>query len=438
MTKNTKIYQDLLEYRSIQKYLEKAIGKKKSKVGQNLSFQEKIESINLVAYLRGIKVFFEYSKLFENPSDIIDFWKKNRDNENEIDKLEQEIENYPTWLMTKKGLSESTAITYQTHIRGFLTNNNIRLTFKNYEPKTIKRKLQNKLGITYDEMKSFAQKVKEFISDFDLKFLTEFMHRTGLAFREIADLTFGDLRSKNYDTDDYILLAGFREKTSVDYANFISPDFKPMVLAFLKKYSDKKDSDKLFGNDTKVAYNSLNRMFNTAYKKCAEAYFPRFLDVKTPKGNLKKLFSLHSFRAVFKSACDKVRVIPEYRDLFIAHKSDKMINYDLLPIDELIENYKSVENELFGTKKQDNDTIEQVFEILKELVMNSGKRKALFRKYNENSEIDMDLELRGAIFLESFKQQIISDIKKEISKELDEIIKEKIANLSLKDLLSSL
>jgi len=436
LTKYSKKYMDLLEFRSIKKYLSKAIGKKKNSVSENLSLQEKIESINLTAYMRGILVFFEYSKLFEVPSDIIDFWKKNRDNDENLDKLESEIENYPTWLIKNK-LSESTAITYQTHIRGFLTNNNIRLTFKNYTPKTLKKKQLNQLGITYETMKRFAEKVKDFIKDLDLQLLIEFLHRTGLAFREIADITFKDFKLKDYE-QDYILFAEFREKSSVEFANYISNDLQELILAYLRQNQDKKDSDKIFGNNIAYAYHKLDLKFNTAYIKCCKAYFPRFLNIKTSKGNIKKLFSLHSFRSVFKTTCDNLRIIPEHRDLFIAHKSDKMTNYDLVS-DDLLNDYKLVENELFGLKNpNEQDAINQVFDILKSLVSNNGKRKALHRKFVENETIDMDIELKGAILLETYKNQIKTEIKNEMLNEVMKEVKERIAKIPLKELLTSL
>lgn len=427
---------ELLEFSEIKKYLDLAIGKKKARIGANLTLKEKIKSVNLSQYLRGVSYFFEYSKLFKNPSEIIDFWKENRDNDDKIDLLYKEITDFPIWLKNTKQLGDSTCVSYQAHIRGFLSNNNIRLTFKNYKPKTQKRKSQNQLGITYEEMKEFAHKIKEYISDLDLKVLCEFLHRTGLGYKEIADMTFETLRNKDYN-QEYILIAGDREKTSVDYVNFISPDLQELILDFLRINSDKNDSDKLFGNNTNYAYHKLDMKFNTAYLKCCQNHFPRFLKTKTTKGNLKKLFSLHSFRSVFKTASDNLRIIPENRDLFIAHKSDKMTNYDLIS-DELLNDYKLIESELFGKKTNESATIDQVFDILKDLVSNNGKRKAIYRKYQENNDIDMTTEIKGTLFLEQFALNLEKRISEKVMSNVMTEVKKNLKNLSLKDLLISL
>ena len=427
--------QTLLEYSEIQKYLDLAIGKKKAKIGSNLTFEQKLKSVNLSQYLRGIIYFFEYSNLFKSPNEIITFWKNNRDNDEEIAKLFREITEFPTWLKAVKKLGDSTCVSYQAHIRGFLSNNNIKLTFKNYKPKTQKRKSQNSLGITYEEMKEFAHKIKEYINDFDLKVLCEFSHRTGLGYKEVADITFSTLRNKDFN-QDYILIASEREKTSIDYANFISPDLKKIILDFLRINQGKSDSDKLFGNDTTEAYHKLDMKFNTAYIKTCQNHFPRFLSVKSSKGNMKKLFSLHSFRSVFKTACDTLRIIPENRDLFIAHKSEKMTNYDLIS-DELLNDYKLIEGELFGKKSNESKTIDQVFDILKELVANNGKRKDLFRKYQENNELDMTTEIRGALFLEQFSLNLEKRIEDKVMNNVMIEVKKNLKNLSLQDLLLS-
>jgi len=411
---------DLLEFSSIKTYLDGSIGSKKQKIDGNLTLEQKIKTVNLSQVLRGVVVYFEYSKLFGNPSEIIAYYKENRDNDDKIAIMVKEINDFPNWVVSERKLSEKTAIYYSSHIRGFLTHNNIRLKFKNFNAKTEKKKTQNRLGITYEELKRFAEKVKEYINDFDLRLLIEFEHRTGLAFREVADLTFGLLRAKDYENNEYVLISDDREKSTIEYTNFISPDLKPYVLDYLKKHSDQPDEARIFSHlhpDPKRAYHLLDQKFNTAYLKCIKNHFPRYLKVKTAKGNMKKVFSLHSFRAVFKTACDIVRIIPEHRDMFIAHKSDKMTNYDLKS-NALLEDYKIVEKELFGKKTQDNATIDQVFDILKELVSNKGKRMAIHKKYVEDQTRSLNTEIKAVLMLEQFKLQIKQDIKREIKTEL--------------------
>lgn len=389
-----------------------AIGKKKASLSaKKLTLEEKIKNLTLGLYLRGIHIFLnEYSKLFKTPNDIIDYWKKHRGNDEKIEILHKEVSDFPIWLKNQ-GYEDASCVTYQTHVRGFLSNNNIRLTFQNPKVNTIKKKQLNKLGITFNELSNFAEKVKEFLHDLDIQFLCEALHRTGLSWNEFGSMTFEVLRAKDYDKEDYTLMGAERGKTSIDYMNFISPALKDYVFAWLRLNKDKKDTDLLFGNNQSTAYQNLGQKFTKAYKKCCEAYFPRFLELKTKKGHLKKVFTLHTFRAIFKTACDNVGVINWRRDLLIAHKNPNMPNYDLFDDKDLLEDYKAVEKHLFGSKTSDQETITQVFDILKDLVANNGKRKALFRKYIEDESIDQSIELKGAIFIETLKEEILKSLQ---------------------------
>ena len=430
---------ELLEFKSIQNYLNGSIGSKKSKISENMTLEQKIKEVNTSQYLRGIAIFFDYSKMFDAPNDIIAFFEKFRSNTEKLNELKAEVQNFISYLKSKK-YADSTIVSYQAQIRGFLKHNDIKFTFKNYKPKTQKKQKQRQIGFFYEEQLSFANKVKEFIKDMDLRLLVELAHRTGLGYREIANIDFGMLRNRVDSERDYEILNMDREKTTIEFWNYLSPSAKEYVKAYLRKNTDKKDSDLIFGDNTDKAYSSLSRKFNTAYEKCCESYFPKLLKVKTGKGNLKRMFTLHSFRHVFISAGTKLRVPDFHINIMVAHEQ-KEINADSYASisDELLSDYKLIENELFGIEqKGQNEVIEQVFEVLKDLVMNNGKRKALNRKYEENNSIDLDLELKGAILLESFKQEIITEVKNKVMEDVMSEVKERIASIPLKDLLTSL
>jgi len=433
--------EQLLEFKSIQNYLNGAIGSKKSKISDSMTLKEKLKEVNTSQYLRGIALYFEYSEMFNAPNEIIKFFEVNRANTEKMNELKREVQNFIPYLKTKD-YGDSTIVAYQSHIRGFLKHNDIKFTFKNYKPKTQKKKKQRQIGFFYEEQLEFAKKVKEFITDMDLRLLLEFSHRTGLGFREIANINFGMLRSRineERDYEKYEPLNMDREKTTIEFWNFISPSLKDYIKGYLKQNSDKKDSDLIFGNDIDKAYDLLEHKYRTAYRKCCEAYFPKLLEVKTKKGNLKRMFTIHSFRSLFISAGIKLRVPEFHINIMVAHEQKEINAESYASIsDELLNDYKLIEAELFGIEKtSENATIDQVFEILKDLVQNNGKRKTLHRKYVEGNETDMDTEIKGAILLEQFKHQIKSEIKEELKNELFDELKEKFANLSLREFLKS-
>jgi len=155
---------ELLEFKSVQNYLNGSIGSKKSSISGNMTLKQKLKEVNASQYLRGIALFFDYSKKFKAPNDIIAFFEKNRANTEILNELKKEVQNFIPWLKTKN-YGDSTIVSYQAQIRGFLKHNDIRFTFKNYKPKTEKKNKQRKLGFNYPEQKEFAVKVKEFIKD---------------------------------------------------------------------------------------------------------------------------------------------------------------------------------------------------------------------------------------------------------------------------------
>ena len=411
--KQKKPYSILLEFDSIKTYLMGSIDSKKNKISSSGNLKEKIKSVNLTNYLRGIKLFLEFSEKFNYPSEILDFWKQNRDNNSEITKFKTEIENFLIWLRKEKKLSSATSLSYQAQIRGFLTHNDISLKFRNYDIPSDKSKERNKLGITYTEMKEFASLVKSYITDFRLKFLIEFMGN-GLGYREIATISFGTLRSKNYD-EEYIPISEQRVKTGVPYVNFISPRLKPFILNYLRMNEDKEDSDLLFG-DTDKAYQNLHRIYKRAYKKCVENHFPRW------KKATKQIFTLHNFRSLFISASRKLRIDRVHEDLLTAHKSASRIDraYDL--VDDLLEDYKLIENELFSMNMDltKQEIQKELMENLLDLINNKGKRTTIYRKYQENG-IKETLDCQIVLFLEQFK----FNIKKEIMDEIKLLLKNK-------------
>ena len=428
------IYDSLLEFASIRKYLKKAVGSKKTSIESS-----NIKHVDLPNYLRGIYIFFnEFSNEFNNPSDLIDFYMKNRTNQKELDKIEDEIANYMAWLSEK--YAPTTAGKYYYTMCGFLTNNNAIFKFKKYKPKTIKSKNQNKLGINYEEKKRFAEKVKEFIKDQTLRFLVEFSHRTGLSWDTISSINFELLRIRNFDKSEYQEFQETREKTTEDFFNFFSPTLQEYIVAYLRANSDKKDEDLIFGNNKKYAYNALLKKYKRAYQKCVKAYFPKWNTIKTKKGYLKTLFGFHDFRSLFISASTKLRIPVYYINILTAHKQTEINakNYNSIS-KELLTVYQEIESELFDKANKSEDAIKkELIDDLLNLINNSGKRKTLYRKSVENNTIDMDYEMQMAIFLETFKNQIIQDVKQEVSNNINEIIKEKLSNLSLKELLTSL
>jgi len=428
---------ELLEFKSIQNYLNGSIGSKKSTISDNMTLKQKLKEVNTSQYLRGVALFFDYSKKFKAPNEIITFFENNRGSTEKMNELKKEVQNFIPWLKSKN-LGDSTIVSYQSHIRGFLKHNDIKFTFKNYKPKTQKKQKQRQIGFFQEEQLEFAKRIKEFIREMNLKLLCEFAHRTGLGYREIANINFGMLRNRVESEREYEILNMDREKSTIEFWNFLSPSLKEIIKAFLRQNTDKDDSDLLFGNDPKKAYDLLEHNYRTAYEKCCKAYFPKLLEIKTNKGNLKRMFTIHSFRSLFISTGIKLHVPDFHINIMIAHEQKEINAESYASIsDELLNDYKLIEAELFGMEQKQNDAVDQVLDVLRELINNNGKRKILHRKYVEDETIDMDTEIKGAILLENYKLQIKEEIKNELRDELFEELKEKFINISLKDLLKS-
>ncbi|GAH13079.1 unnamed protein product, partial [marine sediment metagenome] len=110
--------------------------------------------------------------------------RKTNDNEGLKD-FKQHIEDYIIWLKNKKGLSGTTAMNYQAHLRGFLKWNDIIIKFKNYDERSEKAMRKAKYSIDFYKELEMAKKLIGYVKNYNLKMCMKWMLISGLGSKEI-------------------------------------------------------------------------------------------------------------------------------------------------------------------------------------------------------------------------------------------------------------
>jgi len=403
-----------LNFLSIKNYLNGSIQSKSSKIGSNATLEEKCDSVNLTNYLKGVEVFLkEYTNEFNEPSEIIDHYKEIRDNDEALARFKQLVENYIVWLKETKGLSANTSQNYQAHLRGFLKWNNIIFKFRNYNETSERAKERRKLGIDFKALKEMSFKVIGYVNDFDLKLLLRWLQISGLGSREIFKQTFGDLRYKDLD-QQFVRIDGDREKTGIDFTTFVYGYVKDDIQKHLKLNKDRADDEFIFG-DPKSSYQNFQRRYKRAYKTMIDEEYPQFKESKP-------VFTMHGYRGIFETICRMLRVPKHIEEVFVAHLSDNITRAYVLE-SELLENFKLVQEELFGVRESDTrEQIErEIIQNLTNALMDKGKRKTIFNKCKDATADEIEaisLEYKMNYLIES----IIDEAKKEIIENPDKLI----------------
>lgn len=417
ITKNdlkiNKKYLNYLEYDSIKIYLNGSIGAKSKAVKNQSSLIDKINSVSLSKYLLGVKYFLEeYSDKFNYPFEIVEYYDKIRSNSKEIMEFRQLIEDYTSWLLNVKGFSEGSAINYQSQLRGFLTWNNINLKFQNMDATSEKKKIQEKYGISFDILKEMSNRIIEYSTDKELKVFLKWLKVSGLGSKEIIKFTIGDLKHKNFD-NEFIVLSKRRQKSNVKFKSFLYGDLKRDIKDFIDEQKElgKNDESFLFGEkifDTNQIYNTLEHRFTSAYNRMIKEEYPQYKDVK------KKVFTLHSFRHIFKTICRNLRIPLTYEKLFLAQKQDNLDESYILDVD-LWKDFKLIQEEIHGIKQSTNEEeiMKRITENLLNVLSNGGKRKTIFNQY-ENALDDRDQDLSIDIYSNVLIEKIINVAIKEI------------------------
>ncbi len=384
-------YLDFIEVRN---YLNGSINSKNAKIGNSINLEEKIAKVNLTNYLKGLEVFIneyaispefkeDFSYDIRCPSDIISIYEKSRTNNEEVAKFTQMVESYIVWLKEKANHSGTTATNYQAHLRGFLKWNNVAIKFRNYSEKSEKSKERMKLGIGFEELKSMSFKVLSYVSDFELKLLMQWLQISGLGSKEVININWGMIRPlfKNCANKDFIRIDSDRQKTGADFTTFAYGAVKDLIIKHIENNRDKIDSDKIFGNDTTNVYMNFQRRFRTAYDNMIDAEFPQYKSEKA-------LFTLHGYRSVFITICAILRVPKPIENRFVAHEGDNLEAYWLES--DLLKSFKMVQEELFGVTEssKDEEIEKRIIENLTQTLLNKGKRKTIFNKFEEATETE--------------------------------------------------
>lgn len=409
-TKNQK-WLPYLEFTSVKNYLSGSINSKKSKISNECSFEEKINKVNLTNYLRGLEVFLdEYCSFAKTPFELIHYYQELRrtNNTDGLTQFKQTIENYIIWLKNVKGLSGTTAMNYQAHVRGFLKWNDINLKFKNYDENSDKAILKAKFSIDYYKELEMAKKIIGYVKNYNLKMCMKWMLISGLGSKEIFSFKYGDLRHLNYN-NEMVRIDSSRIKTGVNFTTFIYSEVKELVQKYLQMNKDAEDGDFWMNELPEKAYHRYEKMFSNAYWNMIHQEYPELKSAK------KKVFTFHSYRSIFVTICRDLRVPQHIEDCLVAHS-----NPERYPLNKDLEsNFKLVQEELFGVRgSSSREEIEkEIMDRIIENILNKGKRQTIFQNFDDNPEDlkDEDIEMRTGYMV----QKIIQTVKGEILEDED-------------------
>lgn len=409
-------WSELLAFDSVKTYLNGSIGSKKSQIDSNGSFEEKIESVNLSNYLRGLQIYLnQYCKFAKNPYELIKYYREGIRSENEdygktvISTFKQSVEDFTAWLKNKLGLSPKTSVAYQSHVRGFCSHSGINLgKLRNYDVDSERSRINEKHGIEFEEIKEILFKVIEYTTDKNLKLLLEFMKRTGIGSREVLDLTFGDLRYRKWE-NDFVKLEKRREKSGIRFKTWIYGDLKREIVKYLENHKDYPDEQKWLLK----GYHTFMQSFTTAYNRVINAEFPEYKDIE------KKVATMHGFRKVFKTTGIMLRIPEGIIDLFVGHKRDSITRAYEKDNKQLLNWFKEIQEEIFGIKESDTrEKIErEIVEKFMEVLTNKGKRQTIFNQFIHKEE---DLkEESNDVKMGFFMESLMNTMKKELLEDED-------------------
>ena len=398
-----------LEFTSVKKYLSGSINSKKSKISNECSFEEKIQKVNLTNYLRGVEVFLnEYCDFANTPFELINFYeelRKTNDNDG-LTAFKQNIENYIIWLKNERGLSGTTAMNYQAHVRGVLKWNDISLKFKNYDERSEKSMRKAKFSIDFYKEMEMAKKLIGYVKNYNLKMAMKWMLISGLGSKEIFNFTYGDLRYLNY-SNGLVRIDASRIKTGVDFTTFLYGEIKELIQKYLEMNKNAEDSDYWLNEEPEKAYHRYEKMFSNAYKNMVEQEYPEL------KSANQKVFTFHSYRSLFITICRDVRVPRHIENRLVAHSDDRLTNA-YASAKDLESNFKMIQEELFGVRSSDTrEEIEkQIMDRIIENILNKGKRQTIFTNFDDNPEDlkDEDIDMRTGYMV----QKIIETVKQEL------------------------
>lgn len=417
-----------LDFTSVKTYLNGAINSKKSTIANQSSLEEKISSVNLTNYLRGLELYLaEYCDFAETPSDLIDYYEElRRSNDKEgIAQFKQNIENFIVWLRNEKRLAGYTSQNYQAHVRGFLSWNNVELKFRNYNERSEKAKRKARLSIDFYKEKEIGDKIIGYIKDFNLKLILKWMQISGLGSKELFSLTFKELRYLDWEKE-MVKIQQDREKTGIFFSTYVYGDVKRDVMKYVFELNeDVKDNEYIMLEDPESAYHRYEKMFSTAYRNLVSQEYPELIGKK-------KIFTMHSYRGLFETICRDLRVPKHIENRFVAHQDDR-ITKAYISEKDLLQNFKLIQEELFGVRESDTraELEREIIKNLTDAILNKGKRRTIFRRYEHNIE-NVDEELQQIDEKYSFLAELV------ISRAREEILEDEKYLIQLKRRLEPL
>lgn len=405
---------EYLEFGSVKNYLSGSINSKKSKISNEVSFEDKIQKVNLTNYLRGLEVFLnEYCEFAKTPFELLKYYEDLRkvDDKEGLTAFKQHVEDYIVWLKNDRGLSGTSAMNYQAHLRGFLKWNDIVLKFRNYDEDTRKSMIKAKFSIDFYKEVEMGKKVISYVKNYNLKMAMKWMAISGLGSKEIFSFKYSDLRYLDYSSD-LVRIDASRIKTGVNFTTFLYGEVKELIQKHLEMNKDAEDGDYWVNEDPERAYHRYEKMFSNAYRNMVEQEYPEL------KSANQKVFTFHSYRSIFITICRDLRVPGHIENRFVAHSDDRLTNA-YASAKDLESNFKMIQEELFGVRSSDTrEEIEkEIMDRIIDNILNKGKRQTIFNNFDDNPEDldDEDVDMRTGYMV----QKIIETVKQELLEDKD-------------------
>ena len=401
-----------LEFNSVKNYLSGSIDSKKSKISNEVSFEEKIQKVKLTNYLIGLEVFLsEYCDFANSPFELIRYYqdlRKNKDNDG-LNAFKQHIESFIIWLKNVRGLSGTSAMNYQAHLRGFLKWNDIIFKFRNYDEDTQKSMRKAKFSIDFYKELEMGKKLIGYVKNYNLKMIMKWMMISGLGSREIFSFKYGDLRYLDYSSD-LVRIDASRIKTGVDFTTFLYGEIKESIQKYIEMNKNAEESDYWLNEEPEKAYPRYARMFSSAYRNMVEQEYPELKPAK------RKVFTFHSYRSLFITICRDLRVPLHIENKFVGHSDDRL-THAYASAKDLEVNFKMIQEELFGVRSFDTgEQIEkEIVERIIDNILNKGKRHTIFTNFNDNPEdlrnenVDMRVGYMVQKIFETVKDELLDD-----------------------------
>lgn len=386
----------LLTFVETQNYIQGSIGAKMASLSKMI--KEDTRSRRESTLLTDLGTFCEYLEM--NPYEIVEYVRKAMADRELLPEARARLEDYPKWLISEKHAVETSANTKYGNARGFLKHNNVRITLKNYSPKTEKAKKMEENAIKFEDLFEIARKMY-LIADFEMKAWMSIDLNSGLRNSDMVRLPLKELKAKLDKNSEFLEIthpAWKQSNEKITYLAILHRLSQINARNYLETIKD--DREFLFGgkkDDTDALFDKLERNISNKI---------RTLYMNVAPDDLKELnlVTPHTFRALFETILGNHGINKDRIKRMDGHMPDNLEVYDL-PTNVFEQYIKTSEKDLnFEHVDLSMETKEEIqldtLKKLNDLLNNQGKLETLFHRVSELGEDDSEIAPEDKIEIE--------------------------------------